>query len=128
MYLRQQNRILARQDFGAEDDATARDAVALVLDACDGQCDSWELWDGSRLVSDDLALRLKSLEAGTQAAAEQFDKSLERLKEIAALAQEHAEEVAAFIEEGLLGQGDRLWRRTQFAERAKEIRAKQLRS
>ncbi len=69
LYLQQHDRIVGRQDFSAENDEAARAAAALVLEACNGQCHGWELWDGSRLVGDNLTAEFQALEARTMVVA-----------------------------------------------------------
>ncbi len=118
LYLQQHDRIVGRQDFSAENDEAARAAAALVLEACNGQCHGWELWDGSRLVGDNLTAEFQALEARTMVVDTEWMKTaLERSRKSAARASASVQETAAYIEERLLEQGRRPWHGAHFAQR-----------
>ena len=40
--------IVGRDDFAAEDDATALQIASLLQDACSDMCERFELWEGAR--------------------------------------------------------------------------------
>ncbi len=67
-FLLRQGKITAHHEFRAENDDWACQAAALAFDACADQCDEFELWKGTQLVTSNTGLRTRAIVAETDTA------------------------------------------------------------
>lgn len=79
VFFRHNSDIVGREDFEAEDDATAMVMASLLCDACSDVCERFELWQGVRRVDTSVRARPK---ASVEELTEERQRALVRHEEI----------------------------------------------